>query len=74
MRRSLRGARDEEDFRCAQAELAGLREAAAGGEFDLYEAGSKRKTRLIQKVQIMSDEKDSDKSAISFLPMLKQAI
>ena len=36
MRRSLRGARDEADFRCAQAELAGLREAAEGGEFDLY--------------------------------------
>ena len=36
MRRSLRGARNEEDFRCAQAELAGLREAAKGGEFDLY--------------------------------------
>ena len=36
MRRSLRGARDEADFRCAQAELASLRAAAEGGEFDLY--------------------------------------
>ena len=36
MRRSLRGARNEGDFRYAQAELAGLREAAEGGEFDLY--------------------------------------
>ena len=36
MRRSLRGVRDEKDFRTAQAELTQLRAAAAGGEFDLY--------------------------------------
>ena len=36
MRRSLRGARDEADFRAAQAELVQLRAAAEGGEFDLY--------------------------------------
>lgn len=36
LRRSLRGQRDEADFRSAQAELAGLRALAAANKIDLY--------------------------------------